>query len=704
MAKEKNKKEKVENSQIDSLLAEIEKDFGKGLVRSGQSLIDNPKYIIPVSPSLDRICGGFSEGSTVMISGPEKCGKAQPLDSLIQTPNGPIKMKDIKIGDEVCTPDGNITKVCGVYPQGLKKIYRITFNNGDYVESCDDHLWEVKSICKKAKKYKVLPLSEIRKTSIKYGNKSHWSIRLPKPIFFYSQEITIDPYLLGILIGDGGLTTKSVNFTTKDNFILKFIERTVKKQYEKHFIVSRNKDIKTCIDFRINKGKSNINLLKKDLKDLGLMGLGSHDKFIPKNYLYNNLETRLSLLQGLIDTDGYVDNRGHISYYSTSAQLIKDVKYLIESLGGICTISNKITYCNKKKFKSYVLYIRKQGNLIYSRLKRKKQRLQKRKKGILKRNISKIEYIGDKECQCIQVENTNGLYLTDHCVITHNTVSSLSFCANAQSPEHGSRPVMILSAEHRLDKKTLTGIEGLKLEEPYLYFVESTKGKILTSSDFLNIGLSFLKNTPNGVLLIDSVSSLVNSKTITDGIGSSDYGSGNRIVSQFLDLAAPIIRSNSCIMIGIVQLYQNTSGWGKKWVEKVAGKYKYQADTILSCDKFSLDHGDGESEPPTGQILEWTCRNSSILSPGRKCQGHIRYGIGIDRKKELMLQAIDLGLIVKGGSWFTFAFLSKDELKDTEYEGKEEVKIQGEEGAYRLLELNPEWYTALNKSLQEMLK
>lgn len=284
------------------------------------------------------------------------------------------------------------------------------------------------------------------------------------------------------------------------------------------------------------------------------------------------------------------------------------------------------------------------------------------------------------------------------------TVSSLSFCANAQSPEHGSRPVMILSAEHRLDKKTLTGIEGLKLEEPYLYFVESTKGKILTSSDFLNIGLHFLKNTPNGILLIDSVSSLVNSKTITDGIGSSDYGSGNRIVSQFLDLAAPVIRSNSCIMIGIVQLYQNTSGWGKKWVEKVAGKYKYQADTILSCDKFSLDHGDGESEPPTGQILEWTCRNSSILSPGRKCQGHIRYGVGIDRKKELMLQAIDLGLIVKGGSWFTFSYLAKDELKDTEYESKEEVKVQGEESAYQLLETYPNWYTSLNKALKEMLQ
>lgn len=195
---------------------------------------------------------------------------------------------------------------------------------------------------------------------------------------------------------------------------------------------------------------------------------------------------------------------------------------------------------------------------------------------------------------------------------------------------------------------------------------------------------------------------MVNGKIITDGIGSSDYGSGNKLVGQFLDLAAPIIKSNLCILIGIVQFYQNTSGYGKKFIEKVAGKYKYQSDTILSCEKFSLEFGNGDEEPPTGLVANWVCRNSSILSPGRKTQSYIKFGIGIDRTRELLLKAQDYGLVTKGGSWLTFNFISDDLKKNTEYEEKD-VKIQGESNASELLEQNPLWIDELNKQIKQIL-
>ncbi len=285
------------------------------------------------------------------------------------------------------------------------------------------------------------------------------------------------------------------------------------------------------------------------------------------------------------------------------------------------------------------------------------------------------------------------------------TVSALSFAANCQLPEYGERPVMVLSAEHRLDPMTLNGIKGLKLDPPHFYFVESTRGKVMGSDDFLNVGLRFLKSVERGILVIDSASALVNPKVISDGIGTSDFGSGNRLLSQFCDIAAPIVKSQKAIIVAICQQYANTSGYGKKTVDKIASKVKYQADVILHLERFSLERGNGEDEPPTGQILDWVCDKAALAGPGGKCQSRIRFGIGIDRIAELIVRASDYGLIEKGGSWLTLNYLSgaQNLLVGTEYEGKDEVKAQGLEKAYRLLDSNPAWAKELERQVKELV-
>src|SRR5205823_12554188 len=70
-------------------------------------------------------------------------GAAQPYDSAVLTPRGWIPMGDIRVGDEVTGPDGKPRAVLGVYPQGEKDIYRLTFSSGTTVECCEDHFWQV---------------------------------------------------------------------------------------------------------------------------------------------------------------------------------------------------------------------------------------------------------------------------------------------------------------------------------------------------------------------------------------------------------------------------------------------------------------------------------------------------------------------------------------------------------------------------------
>jgi len=284
------------------------------------------------------------------------------------------------------------------------------------------------------------------------------------------------------------------------------------------------------------------------------------------------------------------------------------------------------------------------------------------------------------------------------------TTSLLSFCANAQKPENGNRHICVLSAEHRLEVQTLKGIKGLKTDKDNLTFIESTKGKQLSSVDFLNIGLSYLKNMPGCVLLIDSVSALTNPAIFEKGIGTSDFGGNNKLFSQFVDIAVPIVKAQKSIILMVAQVYTNTGGYGKKYSEKIALKGKYQADVTLEVIKSEHEYGDGETEPPTGQKQTWLCRTTALTSPMRKAESYLKYGVGIDQTKELMIQANDYGLIeIKGGGWTTFHYITPELKKDTEYENEDEVKIQGVEVAANLLESQSKWLEELKLQIKNLL-
>lgn len=284
------------------------------------------------------------------------------------------------------------------------------------------------------------------------------------------------------------------------------------------------------------------------------------------------------------------------------------------------------------------------------------------------------------------------------------TVTALTYAAQAQKPEHGGRKVMLLSVEHRLKRRDLLGIEGLRVDEPDFYFIESMKGKILTSQDFLNIGMSFLKTVPGGVLIIDSISALCNPKVFSDGLGTADYGSGNKLLAQFCDMMAPVVKVNDSVIIGIVQYYANTTGRGADWNEKAAKRWKYQSDFILQC-KYTEKYPKGDDVDQVGQILHWLIKTSGEGSPNRKCESLLRYGVGVDRIYEAFMLGQSVGL-VSGKGWYNFDFLAdKPELLvGTEFESKGAVKVQGAENCVGVLRSHPVWAEALLEALAPFIR
>lgn len=359
-------------------------------------------------------------------------GKAQPLTSLVLTPNGFVKMGDLKINDEIINSQGGVSHVTGIFPQGEKEIYKITFTDKTEVLCCGEHLWKVTTpkMRRTTKNYITLSVNEIINRGLFMPSKiikntKRFFIPVIKPIEFNKNELKIHPYVLGCLLGDGGLTIKRrIGFTSADQEIIDNLNKLIdinhifrKNKYNKYGYSLVNKNNKK--NYVINP-----NIYIKFIKELGLNGKSSHTKFIPEIYKYSSINDRIELLQGLLDTDGTLDKDSGSTYYtSVSETLIEDVMFIVRSLGGI-TKRRKMKVDKNGKF-SFTITISLPPEIIPFKLKRKIKSHKPKTKYLPYKAISSIEKVGYEECQCISVDSEDHLYITDGFTLTHNTMMSL---------------------------------------------------------------------------------------------------------------------------------------------------------------------------------------------------------------------------------------------------------------------------------------
>lgn len=172
------------------------------------------------------------------------------------------------------------------------------------------------------------------------------------------------------------------------------------------------------------------NPVKEALREYKLLGRTSYDKFIPHEYLFNDYESRVELLKGLMDTDGTIakKNYNNISFSTTSKQLSDDFKFLCQTLGGTCTVKfvEDSFYKDKKGIKRkgssfYRCQIKLPKGLNPFFCRRKRERFLSSTQNEPYRTIRDITFVGERHCYCIMTDNPSGLYLTDDCVVTHNT-------------------------------------------------------------------------------------------------------------------------------------------------------------------------------------------------------------------------------------------------------------------------------------------
>lgn len=368
-------------------------------------------------------------------------GKAQPLYSKILTPKGWTTMGDVQVGDTILAANGTETRITHIFPQGKKKTYRIYFNDGRYTDACEDHLWKIYSHSFRTTSddlFKTLTTKELIEHTDKYKNHKNKStyykyVPLLIPPVQDDIDLPLDPYFLGAMLGDGCLSAKTgIGFTTADYAIFENISKCLPDNIS----ISPSRHSKYRYNF-IQKVRKQKSILTESLKKLGLYGALSHTKFIPDSYKIASTKQKIHLLQGLVDTDGYVGGQGCLSISTVSEKMAKDIQELVWSIGGIAHISKK-TNCGYKKDKEFIkckdaynVSIMYHTPKALSRLPRKQNRLPGENYQYKNRKlrIEKIELLGQIESQCIMIDDPSHLYITDNYIVTHNStiINALSY-------------------------------------------------------------------------------------------------------------------------------------------------------------------------------------------------------------------------------------------------------------------------------------
>ena len=360
-------------------------------------------------------------------------GKSIPNSTMIPTPDGWKKVSEIKEGDFLFDQEGNPTKVLGVFPQGKKEVYEITFGDKRTAKCCIDHIWSVhKDTWKDKNTFRDYTLKEILADTWekidKRGHKSHqFSIPCSKAVKYNAiEKLTVDPYLLGVFLGDGSCLEPTLTLSSNDKEIVEKIQSILgcpdvyQNSANYHWAFYKNNKHQRVQTKEIF-GKYAENVCRY-----------SYDKSIPEAYKLASIEDRYKLIQGLMDTDGSIiksSGRYHVSFTTTSEKLKNDFIEVMGSLGYVCTCSVdkrgekyttgraydvKINIPNSEKYKLFSLSRKKS---IAEECINKSQHRKYDRTTII--DIQDLGY--EEEMTCFYVDNEKHLFLMNDYIVSHNT-------------------------------------------------------------------------------------------------------------------------------------------------------------------------------------------------------------------------------------------------------------------------------------------
>jgi len=410
---------------------------------------------------------GSWEDMHIDIWGP-RTGKALAAATKVLTPHGWQEIGSLARGCRVIGRDGQAHTVTGVFPQGVRPAYRMTISDGATIICDAEHIWTVRPKIRADKRrpiaWREWTTQQLLDNGLRRkGGGAKYYLPIVEPVVFEgvlpegipdqapvpgrgpnrdlradvgaaglarSRRRTativaeepdarpLDPYLLGALLGDGGLTGGSVRLSTADPELIDLLKPRVPMTTEWVAVTGTECDyvLRTMVRGR--------NAAITALRHLGVFGDGALTKHVPEAYLLAPVPDRWALLAGLLDTDGSIDQRGIVEFSTSSPRLADDVRFLVQGLGGTVTTTVRTT----THAPSHRLFVRLPSAgespfwLTRKRARWDALRSSRRVKRPVRAIVS-IEPVGEADMVCIAVDAPDRLYVAEECIVTHNTTS-----------------------------------------------------------------------------------------------------------------------------------------------------------------------------------------------------------------------------------------------------------------------------------------
>ena len=373
--------------------------------------------------------GEFVLGSTYeVISLPDDVagrleGKALAVDTPIPTPSGWTTMGELAVGDEVFGPDGRPRPVVAATEvmQG-RPCFDVLFSDGESITADGSHQWRTTTkLARKRHRPADIVTTESMASSVRHRDEVNHHVELASALRCPEADLPIDPYVLGVWLGDGTSTKAEVTCGRGDEHVLDELRAAGHDVWPSSGRIayrvgglSRRREGRTrdAAGHYVSDGS-----LSSTLRRLGLLG----HKHVPAIYLRASIGQRLALLQGLMDSDGYVDDVGRCEFVNMCEELSDAVFELAASLG----------LRPKRRKKRVTLYGVEHGvahQVKFApwfevfRLPRKVARIRTTGRHHTDRGVVDVRPVASRPVRCIQVGAADGMFLAGRSFIpTHNS-------------------------------------------------------------------------------------------------------------------------------------------------------------------------------------------------------------------------------------------------------------------------------------------
>jgi replicative DNA helicase len=392
--------------------------------------------------ALDRVTSGWQPSDLVIIAARPGMGKCLGKGTKVLMFDGSLRnVEDVQAGELLMGDDSTPRRVLSI-ARGRERMYWVRQNKAEDYRVNESHILSLKRSRTEGPHRNGDVLNITVKEWLAKSEKFRSNYKGYKvPVKFAAQNLGIDPYFLGVWLGDG--STANCRITAQDEEIISYLHEYAETLDMQVTVgVAENR----CNSYGITRGRQGGSLaqysLQDELRHLGVLG----DKHIPQSYLINSTENRLRLLAGLIDSDGYLDvvSNGY-EITQKNKRLAQQIKFLCDSLGFRTSLKKKRAVITSIGYESEVYRVRIYGdvNCIPVRVERKKANPWKSKVDWRMTGVS-VELDQEDDYYGFEIDG-NRLFLLQDMTVTHNTAFVVSAMRNA-AVDH-KKPVAIFSLE-----------------------------------------------------------------------------------------------------------------------------------------------------------------------------------------------------------------------------------------------------------------